>query len=252
MEQTRPKLFLIDAMSMIYRAYYALNKNPIVNSKGLNTSAILGFSNILTEILVNEKPDYIAVAFDSAAPTFRHEEFEDYKAQRETMPEEIAAALPYIFRILEKLNINVFRIDGFEADDIIGTLAKRAEEKGLQVFMMTSDKDFGQLVSENIFVYKPGKQGKNAEIIGINEVCHKYEITEPGQLIDILGLWGDASDNIPGIPGIGEVKAKKLIAQFGSIEKMIENADQIDNARIRELVKTYGEQAVFSKKSCYN
>lgn len=241
------KLFIIDAMSMIYRAYFALNKNPIVNSKGLNTSAILGFSNILTEILVSEKPDYIAVAFDSAAPTFRHEEFEGYKAQRETMPEEIAAALPYIFLILEKLNINVFKIDGFEADDIIGTLAKRAEENGLQVFMMTSDKDFGQLVSENIFIYKPGKQAKSPEIIGVREVCNKYEINDPVQLIDILGLWGDASDNIPGIPGIGEVKAKKLIAQFGSIEKMIENADQIDNARIRELVKTYGEQAVFSK-----
>lgn len=247
MEQARPKLFLIDAMSMIYRAYFALNKNPIVNSKGLNTSAILGFSNIMTDILLNEKPDYIAVAFDSAAPTFRHEEFEAYKAQRESMPEEIATALPYIFLLLEKLNIHVFKADGFEADDLIGTLAKKGESQGWKVYMMTSDKDFGQLVTDHVMIYKPGKQGKKAEIIGREEVCRKYEIKEPVQLIDILGLWGDASDNIPGIPGIGEVKAKKLIAQFGSIENMIEQSDQIENARIRDLVKSFADQAVFSK-----
>ncbi len=247
MEQSTSKLFVIDAMSMIYRAYFALSKNPIVNSKGLNTSAILGFANTLTEILLHEKPSHIAVAFDSAAPTFRHEEFSDYKAQREAMPEEIAQALPYIFELLEKMGITVLKIDGFEADDIIGTLAKKAEKQGFRVFMMTSDKDFGQLVSDSIFVYKPGKQGKGAEIIGVKEVCKKYEINQPAQLIDILGLWGDASDNIPGIPGIGEVKAKKLISQFGSIENMIEHVEKIDNAKMKELVKTHAEQAVFSK-----
>jgi DNA polymerase I len=247
METQKPKLFIIDAMSMIYRAYFALSKNPIINSKGLNTSAILGFSNMLTDVLANEKPTHIAVAFDSAAPTFRHQEFEDYKAQREAMPEEIASALPYIFKLLEKLNIPVFKQDGFEADDIIGTLARKAEQEGLPVFMMTSDKDFGQLVTDNVFIFKPGKQGKSAEILGKKEICEKYEITEPAQLTDILGLWGDASDNIPGIPGIGEVKAKKLIAQFGSVENMIAHSQDIENARIRELVQIHGEQAIFSK-----
>jgi DNA polymerase I len=247
MEKSSEKLFIIDAMSMIYRAYFALNRNPIVNSKGLNTSAILGFSNILTDLLSNEKPSHIAVAFDSAAPTFRHEEFIDYKAQREAMPEDIAKALPYIFQILEKLHISVFRIDGFEADDIIGTLAKKVAKQGVHVYMVTTDKDFGQLVGERIYIYKPGKQGKNAEILGEKEICEKYEISTPAQLIDILGLWGDASDNIPGIPGIGEVKAKKLVSQFGSVESMIADSDKIENKRIRELVETYGDQAVFSK-----
>jgi len=247
MDNNHSRLFLIDAMSMIYRAYFALSKNPFINSKGLNTSAILGFFNILTDILSNEKPTHIAVAFDSAAPTFRHEEYVEYKAQREAMPEDIGTALPYIFQILEKMNIPVFKIDGFEADDIIGTLAKKAEKEGINVFMMTSDKDFGQLVSDKISIYKPGRQGKKAEIIGPNEVCEKYGISHPTQLIDILGLWGDASDNIPGIPGIGEVKAKKLISQFNSIENLIQHSDKIDNAKIKELVKEHSEQAIFSK-----
>jgi len=247
MSSTKPKLFIIDAMSMIYRAYFALSKNPIINSKGLNTSAILGFANIITEILTNEKPSHFAVAFDSAAPTFRHEEFAEYKAQREAMPDEIAMALPYIFQMLEKMGISVFKMDGFEADDIVGTLAVKAEEEGMTVYMMTSDKDFGQLVTKNIFIYKPGKMGKPAEIVGVDEVCRKYEIQNTAQLIDILGLWGDSSDNIPGIPGIGEVKAKKLIQQFGSIENMIENAHKIENVKIRELVNTYADQAIFSK-----
>jgi DNA polymerase-1 len=242
------KIFLIDAMSMIYRAYFALNKNPIINSKGLNTSAILGFLNTITEILKNEKPTHIGVAFDSAAPTFRHEEFTEYKAQREAMPEEISLALPYIHEILEKLEIPIFMIDGFEADDIIGTLAKKSEKEGFQVYMMTSDKDFGQLVSENVFIYKPSKQGNPAEKDGVNEVCTKYEIEKPEQLIDILGLWGDSSDNIPGIPGIGEVKAKKLIKQFGSIENIIQKNNEIENKKIRDLVIEYSEQAIFSKR----
>jgi DNA polymerase I len=248
MEQSQQRLFLIDALSMIYRAYYALNKNPIVNSKGLNTSAILGFVNILTELLKSEKPTHLSVAFDSAAPTFRHEEYVEYKAQRQAMPEEIVLALPYIHKILNLMGIPVFMIDGFEADDIIGTLAKRASEKGMKVFMMTSDKDFGQLVDKNTFIYKPGKFGNPAEVLGVKEVCEKYEISKPELLIDILGLWGDASDNIPGIPGIGEVKAKKLVQEFGTIESLIERSDDIENAKIRELVKQYADQAIFSKK----
>jgi len=245
--ETKKTLFLIDAMSMIYRAYFALNKTPVINSKGLNTSAILGFANMLLDILKNEKPTHIGVAFDSAAPTFRHEEFENYKAQRDAMPEDIVIALPYIVEMLNKLAIPVFAMDGFEADDIIGTLAKKGESEGFTVYMMTSDKDFGQLVSENIFVYKPGKQGKPNEIIGVKEVCSKYAIEFPTQLIDILGLWGDASDNIPGIPGIGEVKAKKILHQFGSIENLIQKVDTLENVKLRELVKQYSQQALFSK-----
>jgi len=248
MEQSQSRLFLIDALSVIYRAYYGLSKNPIVNSKGLNTSAILGFGNILVELLRKENPSHIAVAFDSAAPTFRHEEYMEYKAQRPPMPDEIVLALPYIKKLLNLMGIPVYSIDGFEADDIVGTLAKRASEKGIKVFMMTSDKDFGQLVDENIFIYKTVKYGTPAEIIGVKEVCEKYEISSPELLIDILGLWGDASDNIPGIPGIGEVKAKRLVQEFGTIESLIERSDEIENVKMRELVKEYADQAIFSKK----
>ncbi len=240
-------LFLIDAMSMIYRAYFALSKSPIINSKGLNTSAILGFANMLLDILKNEKPTHIGVAFDSAAPTFRHEEYEEYKAQRDAMPEDIAISIPYIKEMLNKMSIPTFAMDGFEADDIIGTLAKKGEAEGFTVYMMTSDKDFGQLVSDNIFIYRPGKQGKSAEKIGVKEVCSKYSIDSPTQLIDILGLWGDASDNIPGVPGIGEVKAKRLLQEYGSIENLIKNSDAIENNKLRELVKKYSNQAIFSK-----
>lgn len=248
MNVKKDTLFLVDAMSMIYRAYFALSRSPIINSKGLNTSAILGFSNVIVDILKNEKPSHIGVAFDSAAPTFRHEEFVEYKAQREAMPEEIAVSIPYIKDILNKMGIPVFAVDGFEADDIVGTLAKKAELSGFTVFMMTSDKDFGQLVSENVFVYRPSKQGNPPEIIGPSEVCKKYEISHPEQLIDILGLWGDASDNIPGIPGIGEVKAKKLIGEFKSVENLIQSAHSIENIKLRELVQQYADQAIFSKQ----
>jgi DNA polymerase I len=248
MNAKKDTLFLVDAMSMIYRAYFALSRSPIINSKGLNTSAILGFSNVIVDILKNEKPSHIGVAFDSAAPTFRHEEFVEYKAQREAMPEEIAVSIPYIKDILNKMGIPVFAVDGFEADDIVGTLAKKAELSGFTVFMMTSDKDFGQLVSENVFVYRPSKQGNPPEIIGPSEVCKKYEISHPEQLIDILGLWGDASDNIPGIPGIGEVKAKKLIGEFKSVENLIQRAHSIENIKLRELVQQYADQAIFSKQ----
>ena len=242
------KLFLLDAMALIYRAFYALNKNPRVNSKGLNTSAILGFANTLFDVLKNEKPTHIGVAFDTAAPTQRHTDFAAYKAHREEAPEDLIASLPYIRELIEAFNIPVLILDGYEADDIIGTLAKKAEAHGFQTFMMTSDKDFGQLVSDKTLIYKPAKFGNPPEIWGVKEVCEKFNIERPEQVKDILGLWGDASDNIPGIPGVGEVTAKKLIAEFGTIENLIANASKITNEKLREKVETHKDQAILSKQ----
>ncbi|MEE4177744.1 MAG: DNA polymerase I [Bacteroides sp.] len=248
MSTPQKKLFLLDAMALIYRAYYAFSKNPRINSKGLNTSAILGFANTLTEVLKKENPTHIAVAFDSKAPTVRHTDFAEYKAQRLEVPEDIIASLPYIRQLVEGFNIPVIAMDGYEADDIIGTLAKKAEREGFQVFMMTPDKDFGQLVSENIFMYKPARMGNGAEIWGVKQVCERYGIERPEQVIDLLGLWGDASDNIPGVPGIGEKKAKNLIQEFDSIENLLENVDQVKEKRSQENLRAYSEQAILSKK----
>jgi DNA polymerase I len=242
------KLFLLDAMALIYRAYYALNRNPRINSKGQNTSAILGFANTLTEVIKKEQPTHMAVAFDTIAPTQRHTDFAAYKANREDTPEDILSALPYIKKLLEGFNIPILVMDGFEADDIIGTMAKKAEKHGFQVYMMTSDKDFGQLVSENIFMYKPARMGNEAEVWGVPEVCEKFSIKRPEQLIDILGLWGDSSDNIPGVPGIGEKKAKNLIGEFDSIENLLKNLDQVKEKRSRESLKEHTAQAILSKK----
>jgi len=241
------KLFLLDAMALIYRAYYAMIRSPRVTSKGLNTSAIFGFTNTLYELIRNENPTHLAVSFDTGAPTLRHAEFEAYKAHRESTPEDIVKAIPYIYKLLEAFNIPVLMKDGYEADDIIGTLAKQAEAQGFEVYMMTSDKDYGQLVSEHVFMYKPGKFGQKAETLGVKEICEKYSIKNPEELIDILGLWGDASDNIPGVPNIGEVKAKKLIQQFHSIENIYQNIDQIDNDKLRQSLIDYQEQAFLSK-----
>lgn len=244
------KLFLLDAFALIYRGYFALNANPKfnpVNSKGLDTSAILGFTNTLIEVLYKQQPTHIAVVFDTAAPTARHEEFEAYKAHREEMPDAIAIAIPYIKDIIKAFRIPVIEADGFEADDIIGTLAKKAEEKGFITYMMTPDKDFGQLVSENIFIYKPPRMGNGAEILGVKEVCTKFEVQHPKQVIDILGLWGDAVDNIPGIPGVGEKTAKQLIKDFGSIETLLENTHQL-KGKLKERVEENRERALLSKK----
>jgi DNA polymerase-1 len=245
MSETK-KLFLLDAMALIYRAYFAFSKNPRINSKGLNTSAVLGFANTLYDVIKNEKPTHIGVAFDTMAPTKRHEAFVEYKAQREKMPEDLAVALPYIQRLLEGFNIPILSKDGYEADDVIGTLAQKAAEKGFITYMMTPDKDFGQLVTENIFIYKPGRQGDKAEVMGVKEVCEKFSIENPRQVIDILGLWGDASDNIPGIPGIGEKRAKELIAEFGSVENVLQNTDKL-KGKIKENLETYKEQGIQSK-----
>lgn len=242
-----PKLFLLDAMALIYRAYYAMIKSPRRTSKGVNTSAILGFTNTLYDIIKNEKPTHIAVSFDTGSPTLRHADFEAYKANRESTPEDIINSIPFIKRIIEAFNIPILLMDGYEADDIIGTVAKHAEIKNFKVYMMTSDKDYGQLVSERIFIYKPAKFGQKAEVIGVNEICAKYEIERPEQLIDILGLWGDSSDNIPGVPNIGEVKAKKLIKEFGSIENIYQSIDQVDNEKLKQLLIDHQEQALLSK-----
>lgn len=241
------KLYLLDAMALIYRAYFAFSKNPRYNSAKMNTSAIFGFTNTLVDLLKSENPSHIAVAFDTHAPTIRHEEFAEYKAQREAMPEDIAIAIPYVKKLLEAFNIPVVAMDGFEADDVIGTLAKQAEKEGFKVFMVTPDKDFGQLVSDNIYIYKPARGGKPFEILGVKEVCEKFNIQKPEQLADIIGLWGDASDNIPGVPGIGEVWAKKLIGQFATIENLIKNADAIENKKMQEKIKTHAKQALMSK-----
>ncbi|HTX88150.1 MAG TPA: DNA polymerase I [Bacteroidales bacterium] len=248
MSMPEKKLFLLDAMALIYRAFYALNKTPRINSKGLNTSAILGFANTLFDVLRNEKPTHIAVAFDTAAPTVRHTDFTAYKAHREETPEDLAASIPYIKEMIEAFNIPVIALDGYEADDIIGTLAKKAEEKGFLTYMMTSDKDFGQLVSDKTLIYKPSKFGNPAEVWGVKEVCNRFGITRPDQVKDMLGLWGDASDNIPGIPGVGEVTAKKLIAEFGTVEELIKRADEIRNDKLREKVIAFKDQAILSKQ----
>jgi len=241
------KLFLLDGMALIYRAHFALSKSPRFTSTGLNTSAIMGFTNTLLEVLKKESPSHMAVVFDTDAPTERHTSFEAYKAHREAMPEDLALAIPYIVRLIEGFNIPVITKDGFEADDIIGTLAKKAEQQDFEVFCMTPDKDFAQLVSERIKIYKPARMGNGHEILGVKEVLEKWEIQRVEQVIDILGLWGDAVDNIPGIPGIGEKTAKKLIQDFGSIENIIANSHQLKGKQ-RENVETFAEQGLISKK----
>jgi DNA polymerase-1 len=241
------KLFLLDGMALIYRAYFALSKTPRITSTGLNTGAIMGFTNTLLDVLKNQQPSHIAVVFDTAAPTARHIEFEAYKAHRESMPEDLAASIPYINRLIEGFNIPIITMDGYEADDIIGTLAKKAEKYNFQVYCMTPDKDFGQLVSENIFIYKPARMVNGAEVQGVKEILEKWEISAVCQVIDILGLWGDAVDNIPGIPGIGEKTAKKLVQEFGSVEGIIANADKL-KGKMRENVENFAEQGLISKK----
>ena len=241
------KLFLLDGMALVYRAYFAMSRNPRINSKGLNTSAILGFTNTLLDVLKNQKPTHIGVAFDTKKPTFRHEAFEEYKANRQRMPEDLGASIPYVFELLKGFKIPILELDGYEADDVIGTLSKKAEKEGFKTYMMTPDKDFGQLVSENILMYKPARMGNKAEIWGEYEVCERFGITEPEQLIDILGLWGDASDNIPGVPGIGEKTAIKLVGEYGNIENILKNTDKLKGKQ-KENLEKFSDQALLSKQ----
>ncbi|MDY4789281.1 MAG: DNA polymerase I [Bacteroidales bacterium] len=241
-------LYLIDAMALIYRSYYALNKNPRINSKGLNTSAILGFANTLLDLIKKHKPTHIGVAFDLYGPTVRHEQFEDYKANRQESPEDIIAAVPYVKELVKAMNIPMLCKEGYEADDVIGTLSKKAARGGFKVFMVTPDKDYAQLVEENILMLKLPRMGNGEEILGVKEVIEKFEVREPKQVIDILGLWGDSSDNIPGVPSIGEKKAKLLMKQFDSIEEIIENTDKIESASIRKAIEENKDKAILSKQ----
>ena len=239
------KLFLIDAYAIIYRAYYAFIRNPRINSKGLNTSAIFGFVNTLEDVLKREKPTHIAVAFDPKGKTFRHEAYELYKAQREATPEDIRLAVPIIKNLIKAYNIPVLEVPGYEADDVIGTMAKKAEQAGFEVFMLTPDKDYGQLVSDHIFMYRPKHTG-GFEIMGPNEVKNKYELDSHDQVIDLLGLMGDASDNIPGCPGVGEKTAVKLLKEFGSIDSLLERTDELKGA-LKTKIEENKEQIIFSR-----
>jgi DNA polymerase-1 len=241
------KLFLLDAFALVFRAYYALIRSPRVTSKGKNTNAQFGFTNTLVELLNKQKPTHMAVCFDTSAPTERHTDFADYKANRQETPEDISAAVPDIKKIIEGFNIPVVAMDGYEADDVIGTLSKQAEKAGYEVYMVTPDKDYGQLVSKKIKIYKPAYQGGDVDIMGPEEVCAKWNIKDVSQVIDMLGMMGDAVDNIPGIPGVGEKTAAKFLAEYGSLENTLKNADNIKGA-MGEKVKKGKEMAILSKK----
>ncbi len=242
------KLFLFDAMALIYRAHFAFAKTPRISSKGINTSAVFGFANTILEVINKEKPDYLGVAFDTPKPTFRHIEYTPYKAQRQEQPEDITIAIPYVKRLVEAMDIPLLILDGYEADDVIGTIAKKAVRANpdIEVFMMTPDKDYGQLVEERIKMYKPAFMGKGVEILGPKEVCQRWNIANVDQVIDMLGLMGDAVDNIPGIPGVGEKTAQKLIEQFGSLENLLDNTDQL-KGKLQENLVNFREQGILSK-----
>ena len=243
------KLILLDGMAAVYRGYYALGRNPRINSRGMNTSAILGFTMSLYDLIRSQHPTHMGVAFDLQKPTFRHEMYADYKAGRDAMPEEIQQGLPWIMDIIKAFRIPILTCEGFEADDVVGTLSHAAELAGFdQVVMVTPDKDFAQLVTDCVRMYRYGRGGRPDSIMGPADVCEQFGVTDCRQVIDLLGLWGDASDNIPGIAGVGEKTAKKLIAQFGSIEAMLAHTDEIKNDRLRNMVKEGGEQALFSKQ----
>lgn len=240
------KLFLLDGHALVYRAHYAFITRPLINSKGMDVSAITGFTRYLWDILSNQKPSHIAVSFDLKGPTFRHEMYEEYKANREAQPEAITAAFPYIRKIIDAFNIPIATVEGCEADDVIGTLAKQAEKEGFKVYMVTPDKDYAQLVSENVFMYKPGRKGGEVEILGKKEVLEKWDIERVDQVIDILGLQGDSVDNIPGIPGIGAKTAVKLLKEFGSVEGLLENTDKLKGKQ-KEKVEEFADQGRLSK-----
>lgn len=244
---SQKRLFLLDAYALIFRGYYAFIKNPRINSKGMDTSAIMGFMNSLMDVIRREKPDHLAVAFDKGGSDYRLEMYTEYKANRDETPEAIKIAVPYIQELLRAMHIPIIEEAGFEADDLIGTLAKQAEKQGYQVFMVTPDKDFGQLVSDNIFMYRPARMGNDIEIWGVKEVKAKFEVEHPHQVIDFLGMMGDAVDNIPGLPGVGEKTAKKLLAEFGSMENLLANTDKLKGA-LKEKIEANKEKGILSKK----
>ena len=239
------KLFLLDAYALIYRSYYAFIKNPRINSKGLNTSAIVGFVNTLQEVLTKEQPTHIGVAFDPHGPTFRSEAYPAYKAQREATPEDIRKAVPIIKDLLKAWNIPILQVDGFEADDVIGTLATKAGQQGIETYMLTPDKDYGQLVSDHVFIFRP-RHGGGYETMGPEEVKQKYGIPSTTAVIDLLALMGDSADNFPGCPGVGEKTAVKLINEFGTVEEMLERVDEIKGA-LKTKVETHVDDIKLSK-----
>ena len=243
---TKKRLFLLDAYALIFRGYYAFIKNPRINSKGLDTSAIMGFMNSLMDVIKREKPDHLAVAFDNGGSDLRNDIFPEYKAHRDATPEAIKIAVPYIQELLRAMHIPIIEVKGYEADDLIGTIAKQAEKQNYQVFMVTPDKDFAQLVSENIFMYKPARMGNGIEIWGIPEVLEKFEIERPEQVIDFLGMMGDTADNIPGLPGVGEVTAKKLLKEFGSMENLLANTDKL-KGKMKDNIEANKDKGILSK-----
>ncbi|WP_310595276.1 DNA polymerase I [Flavobacterium sp.] len=243
---TKKRLFLLDAYALIFRGYYAFIKNPRINSKGLDTSAIMGFMNSLMDVIKREKPDHLAVAFDNGGSDLRNDIFPEYKAHRDATPEAIKIAVPYIQKLLRAMHIPIIEVKGYEADDLIGTIAKQAEKQNYQVFMVTPDKDFAQLVSENIFMYKPARMGNGIEIWGIPEVLEKFEIERPEQVIDFLGMMGDTADNIPGLPGVGEVTAKKLLKEFGSMENLLANTDKL-KGKMKDNIEANKDKGILSK-----
>ena len=240
------KLFLLDAYALIFRGYYAFIKNPRINSKGMNTSAIVGFMNSLLEVIRKEQPHLLAVCFDKGGSQQRLAIFPEYKANRDETPEAIRLAIPYIHQILEAMQIPILEKEGYEADDIIGTLSKQAEKQGYTVYMVTPDKDFGQLVSPNIFMYKPARGGNEVEIWGVEEVKENFQVERPEQVIDLLGMMGDAVDNIPGLPGVGEKTAQKLLKEFGSMENLLANTDKL-KGKLRENIEANKEKGLLSK-----
>jgi DNA polymerase-1 len=244
---SQKRLFLLDAYALIFRGYFAFIKNPRINSKGMDTSAIMGFMNALMDVIKREKPDHLAVAFDKGGSDYRYEMYQEYKAHRDATPEAIKIAVPYIQELLKAMHIPIIEVAGFEADDLIGTLAKQAEKEDFKVYMVTPDKDFAQLVSENIFMYKPARMGNDIEIWGIPEVLKRFEIDRPEQVIDFLGMMGDSADNIPGFPGVGEVTAKKLLKEFGTMENLLENTDKLKGA-LKDKIENNKELGILSKK----
>ena len=245
--ESSKKLFLLDAYALIYRGYYAFIKNPRINSKGTDTSAILGFMNSLLEIIRTQNPDYIAVAFDKGGSITRSEMFTEYKSNRDKTPEPILVAIPYIKEILNSMNISILEKEGYEADDIIGTVAKDAEKNNFKVYMVTPDKDFAQLVSDNIFLCKPARMGNSMEIWGVDEVKDRFEVDSPEQVIDYLGMMGDSVDNIPGLPGVGDKTAKKFIKEYGNLETLLENSHEI-TGKLGEKIADNKELGILSKK----
>ena len=243
----KKRLFLLDAFALIFRGYYAFIKNPRINSKGMNTSAIMGFMNSLLDLIKREKPDHLAVCFDKGGSKIRSEMYSEYKANRDETPEAILIAIPYIQKILESMHIPVIVKEGFEADDIIGTIAKQAEKENFKTYMVTPDKDFAQLVSENIFMYRPARMGNGIEVWGIPEIQEKFEIKSPEQVIDYLGMMGDSVDNIPGLPGVGDKTAKKFLKEFGSMENLFNNLDKLQG-KLREKIEANKELGIISKK----